>query len=191
MNVTFRPLPFWPYGDTRDRRSRYAFKAGWSSTIDALEREIRMLRGAEVVIGGRFSERDIRLDGMLRADAATPSHPGIELSFEAFIAGRRQRLVYATDVFSYWQHNVRAIALGLEALRAVDRYGITRAGEQYAGFLALPDPHVRSSVDRGRDIVATRFGGSLRDALFGTHPDHGGDAEDFAAVNAFREKNGG
>jgi hypothetical protein len=37
-----------------------------------------------------------------------------------------------------WQHNVRAIALGLEALRKVDRYGITRRGEQYAGWKALP-----------------------------------------------------
>jgi len=35
-----------------------------------------------------------------------------------------------------WRHNVRSIALGLEALRAVDRYGISRRGEQYAGFRA-------------------------------------------------------
>ncbi len=37
-----------------------------------------------------------------------------------------------------WQHNVRAIALTLEALRAVDRYGATETGQQYAGFKALP-----------------------------------------------------
>jgi len=32
---------------------------------------------------------------------------------------------------------VRAIALALEALRKVDRYGV-RSGSQYAGFKALP-----------------------------------------------------
>lgn len=47
-----------------------------------------------------------------------------------------KRLVYATDCCDFWQHNVRSIALGLEALRAVDRYGISRRGEQYAGFRA-------------------------------------------------------
>ena len=33
-------------------------------------------------------------------------------------------------------HNLRSIALGLKALRAVDRYGVSRRGEQYAGFRA-------------------------------------------------------
>lgn len=37
-----------------------------------------------------------------------------------------------------WHHNVRAIALTLEALRAVDRYGATETGQQYSGFKALP-----------------------------------------------------
>ncbi len=51
-----------------------------------------------------------------------------------------KRLVYATDACEFWQHNVRSIALGLEALRAVDRYGISRRGEQYAGFRAALTP---------------------------------------------------
>ena len=43
-------------------------------------------------------------------------------------------LKYATDVFDHWHANLRAIALGLEALRKVERYGITQRGEQYTGF---------------------------------------------------------
>jgi hypothetical protein len=43
-----------------------------------------------------------------------------------------------TDAFDDWQENIRAIALGLEALRKVDRYGITSRGEQYTGWKALP-----------------------------------------------------
>lgn len=49
-------------------------------------------------------------------------------------AADQRRIVYATDICVLWKHNVRSIALGLESLRAVDRYGITKRGQQYAGF---------------------------------------------------------
>ncbi len=42
-----------------------------------------------------------------------------------------------TTSFPAWRINVRAIALGLEALRKVDRSGIARGNEQYTGFRAL------------------------------------------------------
>lgn len=68
-------------------------------------------------------------------------HPDVGGNHEDFVALQAatdpsRRLVYATDACEDWRHNVRSIALGLEALRAVDRYGITRKGEQYAGFRA-------------------------------------------------------
>jgi hypothetical protein len=91
--------------------------------------------------------------------------------------------VYATDVCERWEHNVRAIALGLEALRAVDRHGITRRGEQYAGFKALPPGG--PSVERGVQLI--RDHGSVRAALLATHPDQGGDSAEFADVQAARE----
>jgi hypothetical protein len=180
MQVTFRPLPTWPYPVTRDRRSPWTFKAGWSSTLQILERELGYLGGRNVVIGAAFSERDLRLDGMPRADARTPSHPGIELSFDS----KHGRLVYATDVCARWEHNVRSIALGLESLRAVDRYGITRRGEQYAGWKQLESGG--PSSERGRELI--REHGGVRQALMATHPDHGGSPEDFADVQAAREQ---
>lgn len=69
-----------------------------------------------------------------------PDHGGKFEDIAAINAATEQkRLVYATDACQDWRHNVRSIALGLEALRAVDRYGISRRGEQYAGFRgALP-----------------------------------------------------
>lgn len=181
MNVTLRPLSAWPHPDTRRRRSRYTFKAAWQDTLDLLRRELRHLRASNVVIGAGFQESDLRLDGMPRAGARTPAHPGIELSFTTPTHGR---LVYATDVCERWEHNVRSIALGLEALRAVDRYGITRRGEQYAGWKQLESGG--PSADRGRELI--RRHGSVRDALKATHPDHGGDAADFADVQAAREQ---
>lgn len=180
MEVTFRPLPIWPYSDTTPRRSRWTFKAGWQRTLDLLDRELRHLGAHEVMIGAGFRESDLRLDGLPRADARAPSHPGVELSFDS----RHGRLVYGTDTCEYWQHNVRSIALGLEALRAVDRYGITQRGQQYAGFKQLAGTVDAPSADRGRELI--REHGSERAALKATHPDHGGGARDFADVQAAR-----
>jgi hypothetical protein len=46
-------------------------------------------------------------------------------------------LTYPCNKFDRWQDNLRAIALGLEALRKVERYGIAERGQQYAGYAAL------------------------------------------------------
>ncbi len=138
-----------------------------------------------MVVGCGLREADIRLDGWPRATAQPPAHPGVAVSFDS----SRGRLVYATDVCEWWQHNVRAVGLGLEALRAVDRHGITRSGEQYAGFRAIgatTTAHLatESVVERGHRLIAEH--GSEREALRRTHPDAGGDRADFEAVIAAR-----
>lgn len=98
-------------------------------------------------------------------------------------------LTYETAEFATWQDNLRAIALGLEALRAVDRYGISKRGEQYRGWKALP----MSSDDTGihdeaqaREWLA-QWGGDARKALFETHPDRGGDDLAFRKTIRARE----
>lgn len=197
MEATFRPLPAWPYEVTRNRRWR-PFKATWSQTLVGLDREVRALNGRDVIIAAGFRDSDIRLDGLPRADARQPSHPGVELSF----TGKYGRLIYRTDVCDYWQHNVRSIVLGLEALRAVDRYGITTSGQQYAGWKELPAGMGRGVVIAGEaeawDILAAASGiarprvlGDLervyRAAAMETHPDQGGTDEAFLRVRAAYE----
>jgi hypothetical protein len=175
---TFRPLPIWPHKPTPNRRSSYTFRAGWQDTIDRIGYEIDRLGGSDAIIGAGFREGDIRRDGLPRADARQPAHPGIELSFDS----RHGRLVYATDAYDDWQANARAIALGLEALRAVDRYGISSRGEQYAGWLQLETS--APSATRGRALVEEA--GGIRQALMRHHPDHGGDPRALADVQAYR-----
>lgn len=177
MKVTFRPMPTWPH-PTRQRRSA-TFRASYERTLSDLDYEVDRLDGSAVIIGAGFVPADIRLDGMPRSKAR-PTHPGIEVSFDT---PRRGRLVFAVDTFDHWEDNLRAIALGLEALRAVDRYGIADTGQQYAGFAQLGAGE--SKVERGRRLVDAA--GSMVAALKRHHPDHGGDAADFDAVMAFRE----
>src|SRR5690606_32992952 len=110
------------------------------------------------------------------------SHPGIEISFDS----EHGRLVYATDVCAFWQHNVRSIALGLEALRAVDRFGISQKGQQYAGWLQLG--YTDDRVERGKRLV--EVAGGLTQARKLHHPDLGGDREDWDALQAYRSQVG-
>lgn len=141
LSYTFRPLGAWTEGNTPNRRGAHVFKASWASTLDQLARELEHLNARNVVLQADFTEADIRVDGMPRANARQPQHPGVRVAFDS----KHGPLTYATDAYERqygfglqgWQANVRAIALGLEALRAVDRYGVTRRGEQYTGWKQL------------------------------------------------------
>lgn len=104
----------------------------WSDTLTLLDRELRALDAKKIVFQIDVREHEIRLDGQVRADAR-PADPAVIISF----ASKHGSLRYFCDQFKDWHDNVRAIALGLEALRKVERYGITHKGEQYAGWKAL------------------------------------------------------
>src|SRR3989304_1838427 len=81
----------------------------------------------------------ITWSGQLRAGGRTTTqHAGVEVSFEVPDGKGWRRLTFHTDAYPNVHANLHAIALGLEALRAVYRYGITSSGEQYAGWAALP-----------------------------------------------------
>lgn len=186
MKATFRPLVWTgPTTPAEQRRSRRAFKASWPSTLDLLDRELYYLDARTLVIEADFADGDIRLDGMPRANARQPVHPGVRIAFESM----HGPLIYATDSCEFWQHNVRSIALGLEALRAVDRYGVTKRGEQYTGWKALPSgtSDVASDMTAAQALAVLRTYAPehkgdeslerlIRWAKAGAHPDrHGGD----------------
>lgn len=175
------PIQKWPGENTRARK-RSPFDATWMQTTSLLERELKQLRARQIVLQMAVTDDDIRQDGWIRA-TARPAHPGVILSMDS----RYGPLSYPCDTFHDWQDNVRAIALALEALRKVDRYGVTKRGEQYTGWKALPPGDNTKSTDlirRGLAIIEKH--GSATAALFATHPDHGGDVEDFRAVQAAR-----
>lgn len=131
MEYQFRPLGVWA-GIKTVRPRRSPFKTNYSKTLVLLERELVSLGATQIVIQIDLPESKIRRDGLPRTDAC-PDYQGIVLAF----GSKYGPLKYATDVFDRWKDNLRAIALGLEALRKVDRYGITKRGEQYAGWKQL------------------------------------------------------
>lgn len=184
LGVTFRPIEGWPVDFTRHRR-RSSFSASLTRTVELLARELRYLAARQIVLQLAVSEGALRVDGLPRA-SAQPEHPGVVLAFES----KWGPLKYATDEFSTWQDNLRAIALSMEALRKVDRYGVSKRGEQYTGWKALPastDPAAAiQTKEQAREVLA-RYNGDVRAAIRATHPDTGGDPDEFRRVVKARD----
>ncbi|MDQ7877333.1 hypothetical protein Q9R08_05015 [Microbacterium sp. QXD-8] len=197
------PIREWPGKFTRERRSspfrgtrevngkrRSGVEVTLTQTLADLDRELRELRAKDAELLVAISAEKFRLDGKPRA-GATPDHPGVILSFEIPNVGR---VSYPCDTFTSWEANLRAIALALEALRKVDRYGVTKRGEQYRGFLALEATSVPAGFEDVLDakVFLARVTGIpymdrplrelVRTAQRKTHPDTGGDAATFQRV---------
>lgn len=155
MILTIRPITTWPGELRTDRqRIRSPFSSSYSDTLDLLDRELRMLRAKVTVVQLAVNEGQIRRDGKLYANAR-PDHPGVILSFDT----KQGHFRYAADRFTNWQDNLRAIALGLEALRKIERYGIGAGTEQYTGFLQLEASNGESmTYDEALRFVAIAAG---------------------------------
>jgi hypothetical protein len=200
FHIVTEPIDAWPLPDTRNR-SYPPFTATYRQTELLLHRELGQIgaRGPVVMqVVTRNGANDLRRDGALRAQAKI-EHPGVRLSFES----KHGPLTYATDAFDgtysrpAWQQNLRAIALGLEALRKVDRYGIARSGEQYRGWRAIEAAGSDSPMQVLTRWAGPVFGDRYRDDLpklarfarVGAHPDrnggdHTGSDEVLAAIKA-------
>ena len=142
IDVRFVPLDLaaFPGGARKTRRASTVFSSTYQRTLDRLEHELDKLRAIDVIIQGGYQRADIRNDGWPRSNAK-PVHPAVVLSFRSREAN--QEYSFPCDTFQHFEHNLHAIAFTLEALRAVNRYGVTRGHEQYKGFAQIeapPDP---------------------------------------------------
>lgn len=199
------PMPHWPYRETaRGQRQANRFRASYDDTLRLLSDELKMIgtTGA-VAIRVVADAADVRKDGMLRTRALV-RHSGVAVSFTC----RYGALTYPCDTFfdgrmshPDWQANLRAIALGLEKLRALNRYGIAGHGEQYRGWAAIesgspsgpvftPGMTMTQAREFLLSIVPSARGLSdvaiTRAAIRQAHPDNGGDAATFMRVVAAR-----
>jgi hypothetical protein len=189
IDVRFRPM-----SDPRTHKSRKsaAFRVTYSRTLDLLETELRWLRASDVVIEAGCLLSQIRNDGWPRS-SARPDHPAVRLSFRA----KGKSIAFPCDTYDSMDDNLRAIALTLESLRAIDRYAVTQDSEQYKGWMALPAPgtgpmtreeaaqflvtHGSSHVSANNtDPEAVRH--AYRNAAKSLHPDSGGTHEQFTRL---------
>lgn len=185
VDIRVQPLTNWPYPSTAHRTAP-PFRAKYANTETILKFELAELGAHEVAmhVVTENGRDDVRQDGLLRARAKL-IHPGVALEFQsqhgpmAIWCDSYESKGTMTD----WQSNLRAIALTLEKLRAINRYGIGQGGQQYAGWLQI----TAGSADVDRDwarlteIAHAEPGSMTSDALWRraqkhAHPDaHGGD----------------
>jgi hypothetical protein len=207
MNYIIRPLGPWLDPVTENRRGAHLFRASWQDTLDLLEKETDLLGADQVILQIDVTEGELRRDGMLRATARV-GFRGVRVAFESV----HGPLTYATDAYerqhgyglASWQANIRAIALALEALRAVDRYGVSGRGEQYRGWQAISSRPAEMTVEQAAEFLAhwardKRYTADaiLRDrslaarawrvAAQRAHPDAGGDSDTFSRLTLARE----
>ena len=152
LQYSVKHLVQWP-GQMTKNRAWSPFKAAYNETLELLDYELAQLSAKNIVMQLAYDEGDFRFDGRPRAGAKM-SHPGVIITFNSKFGP----LSYSTDQFTDWQANVRAIALALKALRAVDRYGVSKRGSQYLGYKRLeagaPSTNGFESVEAAADFIA-------------------------------------
>lgn len=208
--ITLAPIDKFP-GERTKYPKTDAFKATYAQTLDLLDRELWHVQavGSTVVVQLDVDRAEILKDGQRLRHNARPRSAAVVLSFTSSKMGK---LRFGCDRFAHWQANLRAIALGMESLRRVDRYGITSDGQQYAGFRAIeaaesargfettdaaaryivsqskPDAHeawidgVAGMILDDPDLLDHYF----RRAMKVHHPDVGGDEKTSALLNTAR-----
>lgn len=190
LQATFRPLGKWPGKETPSyHRKRAAFRIGYADRLNCLDHELAKLNAKDIIIQAQFEPKEIRQDGWPRS-SARPKGPAIIVSFK----GSKGPLSFPCDRYTSWEDNLYAIALSLEALRAVDRHGVTQNAEQYKGWQQIAAPAATSfstaleasawiarkaSVVDGRPLSGEALTFAYWTVAKTLHPDTGGDAMEF------------
>lgn len=196
----------WPRTPAHERiDSRFGkgiYKIGLSIARDGLLLELERLGAANIVI---TTDLPTRRDGLPYADSRA-SDVGVAVWFAMpnIVTGRVDERVFACDKWRTHAENMRAIALSIEAMRGLARWGagdvVNRA---FTGFAALPpgspspapppkkrpwwevlgiNAAVRAATPNEllADIVKIQHRKLIKNA----HPDAGGSHELAAEINA-------
>ena len=162
IDARFVPLEKWP-GEPTKSRIGAPFRTTYAKTLVLLDRELRQLSAKNITIRAFFRANQLRQDGW-PLSGSRPSQPGIVVSFTKVTTAAKEPLSFPCDRFTTFEDNMRAVALSLEALRAVDRYGVTRRAEQYQGWkqIAAPSDQPFSSKEEAAAFVCTQAYGDGR-----------------------------
>lgn len=194
----------WPTGWKRTvphqrQRARFAKHREWTNSegarvfggrqdltvADAVARlssELRILGASNEVLSTNVA---LRLDGLPRSGQGEPSDPGAAVYFT--LKGKPRCL--ACDRWTRVADNIAAIAAHIEAIRAVDRYGVGTMEQAFAGYAQLPAAGVdwRSVLGLGGSVTIEEVDAAFKRLARTAHPDAGGTDADMARLNQARE----
>lgn len=123
-------------GSTRVPGLWSTFKMPYAKMLENLKAEVQRMRARNVAIAMDIGPEHLRRDGSLYADAR-PRTSRVLLTLDRTVAGAVRQLRFPCWKYMLWQENLHAIALTLEALRAVERHGAVEQDQHLRGFAAL------------------------------------------------------
>lgn len=179
--VSAYPLS-WPVGAKRSaKRENARFRVTFRRAREDLLEELRRLGARGVILSTNIPTRN---DGLPYAGERNPDDPGVAVYFT--LAGKSHAM--SCDRWRQAADNVKAIAMTIEAMRGIARWGSQEARDQaFRGFQALPPsavdwravfsfmPNEVVSLDMARTVYR---GMALR-----AHPDRGGSEEAMKRLN--------
>jgi hypothetical protein len=176
-SVSRYPLE-WPLGwkRTRARRSgsfkKYGKYINVEQATQRLQRELDRLGAKDATLSTNLS---LNLRGIPRGDE-NPGDPGAAIYF----AYKGKATVLACDTYYRVADNIAALAAHLDALRAIERYGVGTIEQALAGYKALPadtaaDWRVAFGFTSGARITVDEMNSRYKLMAKDRHPDKTGD----------------
>lgn len=178
----------WPDGWTRTppaERETGAFKVTTEAAQQSLYAELARLGVDDWIISTNIP---IRRDGAYYSSPGyhRPEDPGVAVWFTV----KGEWRVIACDRYKTVTANTRAIALTIDALRGLDRWGTSQIMERvFRGFTALPSNEL-VTVQHWREVLDLTHASTLEQAearyralAKAYHPDLGGDIVKMTALN--------
>jgi hypothetical protein len=168
----------WPLSYSRTiSRKKSRFKITLGQARDFVKDEVRRLGGTDLVISTNIPIKD---NGDLRADWSRYriDDPGVAVYFSRKNPNGKGQICLCCDTYEWVWENLYAIGRTIEALRQIDRDGVSDFLDRaFTGFKALPE-QVESTADIWAALGLQRKPESLaevkeayRNRLQVVHPD--------------------
>lgn len=171
---------YWPAGYKRTTvRIGSRFKVTMDSAQRFLHLEINRLGGRELIVSTNIP---VRKDGMLYADWMSKKidDPGVAIYFKY----KGKDISMCCDQYERIWENVYALGKGIEALRGMDRWGVSDFLERaFTGFTAIPETIETFNCFDILEITSKADRNEIKQAYHKKamilHPDKGGDPAEF------------
>lgn len=175
----------WPAGWPRATAVQTSkFKTTTDKARKRLLEEIARMGGTAPIVS---SNVPLRNDGHMRSDREP-----VDAAVAVYFQREERGMVFACDRYDYVRDNLHALALTIEALRGIERWGASEMMERaFSGFKQLNAENESSSwwkvLDVGSNATGQEIEKAYREKARRAHPDVlGGSAEAMTALNIAR-----
>ena len=178
----------WPQGWPRTTNptsagDRFGYNLTIAKARDGLYLELARMGAKDIRLS---SDLALRLDGYPRSSQRGYSDAGVAVYFTR----NGEKLVLACDLYTHVEDNMRALALVIESMRRVERYGGDKMMSRvFTGFTALPPPRGHRArfwwhvLGVRQNATWKEISASYKDLAKRAHPDVGGDPEEMTEIN--------